>query len=233
MNLPRRSDLNKLVDALAFASFVSLTTTGIILKYILVPGSGHRYTIWQLDRHQWGDLHFWISVGFFSVLTIHLFLHWKWIFAVVKGKTAEYSGRRLGLGLVGLAALILLAISPILSPVEQTSAGEKSKSNEPWTQGKGILQEDQEQEPQKKESTKTENYPQPKFQDGDNPVVFGYMTLDEVSTQNNIPVAKLIELIGADPSTSPNAKLGLLSKEYGFTMEGIRERIARFHSEKE
>lgn len=233
MNWPRRSDLNKLVDVLAFASFASLTTTGIILKYILVAGSGHRYTIWQLDRHEWGDLHFWISVGFFSVLTLHLFLHWKWIFVALKGKSAEYSGRRLGLGFVGLATLILLAISPILSPVEQTSAGEKSKSGELGNKEGTILREGPEQEPQKRESTQTGNYPQPKFEDGDSPVVFGYMTLDEVATQNNIPVAKVIELLGVDPGTSPNAKLGQLRKDYGFTMEEIRERIARFHSENE
>ncbi|HMB04500.1 MAG TPA: DUF4405 domain-containing protein, partial [Isosphaeraceae bacterium] len=70
---------NFLVDSLAFAGFVLLTATGILLHYLLPPGSGHRMTIWGLDRHDWGRVHFWISVAFLGSLALHLVLHWKWV----------------------------------------------------------------------------------------------------------------------------------------------------------
>jgi amino acid transporter len=63
-----RSTLNLSIDGFAFAGFVLLTTTGVLLRYVLPPGSGHYSTIWGLDRHEWGGIHFWIAVVFFSVL---------------------------------------------------------------------------------------------------------------------------------------------------------------------
>ncbi len=115
----KRTNLNFIIDLVAFVGFVVLTTTGVLMRYILPPGSGHYSTIWSLDRHEWGGIHFWISVVFFSVLALHLVLHWRWIVSVVTGRTREGSGFRAGLGIVGLAAVLALAISPVLTPVER------------------------------------------------------------------------------------------------------------------
>src|SRR4051794_18528135 len=59
-----RTTLNFVVDTAAFVGFVLLTTTGVLMHYLLPPGSGHRTTIWGLDRHDWGQVHFWISAVF-------------------------------------------------------------------------------------------------------------------------------------------------------------------------
>lgn len=114
----KRTSLNFIIDAIAFVGFVFLTTTGILMHYVLPPGSGHYSTIWGLDRHQWGAIHFWIAVIFFSILTIHLILHWRWIVSVATGKPREGSGYRIGLGILGLFVLIALSISPLITPVE-------------------------------------------------------------------------------------------------------------------
>lgn len=115
----KRTHLNFIIDIIAFVGFVMLTTTGVLMRYILPPGSGRYSTIWRLDRHQWGDIHFWISIVFFSILTLHLVLHWRWIMCVVTGKPREGSGFRLGLGIVGFITVIALALSPLLTPVER------------------------------------------------------------------------------------------------------------------
>ena len=119
------TDLNLIIDVVAFVGFVLLTTTGVLMRYILPPGSGNYSTIWNLDRHEWGGIHFWISVVFFSILAIHLILHWRWIVCAVTGRSREGSGIRAGLGIVGLIAVVGLAISPLLAPVERdlTSKG--------------------------------------------------------------------------------------------------------------
>jgi hypothetical protein len=126
-----------IIDASAFLGFVALTTTGVLLRYLLPPGSGRFSTVWELDRHEWGGIHFWIAVAFFSVLAVHLVLHWRWIRNVVTGRPREGSGLRAALGIVGLLAGVALAASPLLAPVERavTTTGASSPSRH---QGDGI-----------------------------------------------------------------------------------------------
>jgi hypothetical protein len=100
------------------------------MRYVLPPGSGHYSTIWGFDRHEWGGLHFWISVVFFSLLAVHLVLHWRWIASVVAGRPREGSGLRVGLGIIGLLALVAFSISPLITPMKKNA----QKAN-----GSGIL----------------------------------------------------------------------------------------------
>jgi len=82
----KKKHLNFIIDTIAFVGFVVLTTTGVLMRYILPPGSGRYSTIWSMDRHEWGDIHFWVSVVFFLILAFHLVLHWRWIVCVVTGR---------------------------------------------------------------------------------------------------------------------------------------------------
>lgn len=52
----KRTHLNFIVDVVAFVGFVVLRTTGVLMRYILPPGSGRYSTIWGLDRHEWGGI---------------------------------------------------------------------------------------------------------------------------------------------------------------------------------
>ncbi|ATX79180.1 protein of unknown function (DUF4405) [Mariprofundus aestuarium] len=114
----RRTNINFIIDVIAFIGFVVMTITGVLMRYVLPPGSGHYSTIWSLDRHEWGSIHFWMSVVFFSLLTLHLVLHWRWVMSVVTGRPSEGSGFRAGLGIVGLLTVIALALSLLLTPVK-------------------------------------------------------------------------------------------------------------------
>ena len=113
-----RPKVNFVIDSCGFAGFVLLTATGVLMRYVLPPGSGRFTTLWTLDRHGWGNIHFWLAIAFLSVLVIHLFLHWRWIATVLRGRPREGSGARVALGTVGLFALLALAIAPFASPVE-------------------------------------------------------------------------------------------------------------------
>ena len=116
----KRSKLNFLFDAIAFAGFVFLTSTGVLMRYTLPPGSKRFMTIWGLDRHEWGDIHFWISIVFLGLLAMHLLLHWRWIVNIITGRPREGSGLRAGLGIVGVVGLLALGIAPLLSPIDTT-----------------------------------------------------------------------------------------------------------------
>jgi hypothetical protein len=101
-----------LIDVLAFIFFVFLTSTGVLLFYLLPPGSGRGSTIWYMDRHEWGDVHFYFAVGFLLILLYHVIQHWRWVLSLVRGKQQSYSRNRIALGLVGLFALLLIADPP-------------------------------------------------------------------------------------------------------------------------
>jgi hypothetical protein len=119
----QRSNQNLIIDITTFIAFVLVTTTGVLMKYLLPPGSGHHTTIWGMDRHEWGDIHFWMCVVLLGLLAVHLILHWKWIVCMIRGRPREESGARVAIGIVGLIALIAIAVSPIVSPVEIDESG--------------------------------------------------------------------------------------------------------------
>jgi hypothetical protein len=119
----KRARLNFLIDAVGFIGFVLLTATGVLMRYVLPPGSGRRITIWGLDRHGWGAAHFWIAIAFFAVLAFHVWLHWRWIVCLLQGRPREGSGIRLGLGILGIAAVLALASAPFMSPVQRSTGG--------------------------------------------------------------------------------------------------------------
>jgi len=114
----KRANLNFILDVLSFIGFIFLCTTGVLMRYVLPAGTGHYLAIFGLDRHQWGAVHFWISVIFLSFLALHLILHGRWLLSIIAGHTHEGSGVRLGLGLVAFLALTALAMAPLIAPVQ-------------------------------------------------------------------------------------------------------------------
>ena len=115
-----RKTMNLIVDAVAFGCFVLLATSGILVRYVLPAGSGHFTSVWGLDRHDWGAIHFWIAAILFGTLTVHLFLHWRWIVSVAKGGPRQESGLRVAFGVVGVFAVLALSVAPLVSPVESS-----------------------------------------------------------------------------------------------------------------
>jgi hypothetical protein len=88
----RRMTVNFIVDLAGFIDLLGLIFTGFVIKYVLPPGSGgrgqelhggqgagHIKSLWSMTRHEWGDVHFYMSVVFIALMLIHLALHWTWI----------------------------------------------------------------------------------------------------------------------------------------------------------
>ncbi len=81
----RRDTLNFVVDLLALIAMMGLIATGLVQRYLLPPASrgGRGLALWGLDRHEWGDIHFWIAVALGALLVLHVALHWTWVCALV------------------------------------------------------------------------------------------------------------------------------------------------------
>jgi hypothetical protein len=78
-----RTIANIIFDSVAAFLFLGMMATGYILRFPLPPGSNKTLILWGFTRHQWGDIHFWISLGLLVVLVVHLVLHWNWIVTVI------------------------------------------------------------------------------------------------------------------------------------------------------
>ena len=88
----KRSTLNFVVDLVSFIDLLGLACTGFIIKYILPPGTSGlgrelgggrgreeiKY-LWSMTRHEWGDIHFYLALGFVILMVAHMILHWSWI----------------------------------------------------------------------------------------------------------------------------------------------------------
>ena len=75
-----------------------------------------------MTRHDWGSVHAWLALIFVLLMTSHLLTHFKCMKAVFLGKARDGEGYRLIAGLVGLAALMLIAIAPLVSPVDDAGS---------------------------------------------------------------------------------------------------------------
>jgi len=198
------------VDAIAFVLFALLAATGTLVRYTLPPGSGHFNTVWGMDRHEWGQLHFWMAVGLLAVLALHVFFHWKWVVSMVKGRPREGSGGRFALAVVGVLALVGLIAAPFFAPVEQT--GEPGKRRHA---AREVIETHEGAETHEDADA---------HEDGLR--IQGSMTLLDVERETGVPVAVLVEGLGLPADVSPDERLGRLRRAHGFEMSDVRTVVA-------
>lgn len=139
----KRVNLNFGLDLAAFLALLMLISTGMLIEFRLPPGSGghesygygwravERATpvIWNMTRHQWGEIHFWIAVTFTILLAFHLVLHWKWIVATSRNLIPQFSRPTLLLWLIVIVGVLVIAI-PLVSPKVDSSPYRPSPSLE-------------------------------------------------------------------------------------------------------
>jgi hypothetical protein len=80
----QRTIVNLIVDLTAAVLLLAMIATGYLLQFPLPPGTNKALSLWGLTRHQWGEIHFWISLGLLTMLAVHLVLHWRWLVNVIR-----------------------------------------------------------------------------------------------------------------------------------------------------
>lgn len=114
--------LINLIDLLSFAVLIFMMSSGAVLEFTLPARSGPA-SVWGLSRHEWGDLHGYLSLAFLLLMAVHLMLHVRYIKSALMGKASREQNYRLAIGLIGLLSLLALALAPPLSPVDETARG--------------------------------------------------------------------------------------------------------------
>lgn len=107
-----KNSLKRVLNLLLYLSLCGLVGTGALLTWKLVPRSrgGGGLQVLGMDRHEWGDLHFWLGATMVVVTVAHLLLNWQWL------KKIASSGKmwRLVMGLlVGLMIICGIYFLPL------------------------------------------------------------------------------------------------------------------------
>ena len=107
----RKNSLNYLINALALLAFSCMVSTGLLLKFIIPPGRESSSKYWlDIHRHDWGDIHAYLGLGFLILVVTHLILHWGWIKAMTWGTRDNPKSLAQRTGVFGTVAIILVII---------------------------------------------------------------------------------------------------------------------------
>jgi hypothetical protein len=237
-----RPTLNFLIDAAAFVAFAFLTTTGVLTRYVLPPGSGRYATLWGLNRHGWGDLHFWVAVVLLGVLALHLVLHWRWILCIVRGQRSEGSGARVALGLIGLIGLLGLAAAPLLAPVERTGMPRQWSGLSPSAiQAPQFAQPRETTEavptPLTQETSQAPRVPPAPLPDGvpesqapGTELIRGSMSLRQAAEATRVPLDYLVTHLELPHGVDPNERIGRIRKRYDISPDDVRRVVNEYRA---
>lgn len=191
-----RNWLNFAVDTITALLALAMVLTGMLMRWVLAAGSGRRGLLWGLSRHQWGDVHWWLSLALVGVALLHIALHWQWICSmmlricrgsgVIQSRLASRAAGvvvAVALGLL-LWGFVVLARSSVTVPVGGATPPGRVQP----------IQVD----------------------------IRGSTTLGQAAEMLNIDVATLCERLDLDPSTRPDINLGVLARNKGMTMSDLR-----------
>jgi hypothetical protein len=224
----RKNTLNFVVDLAALVVMLALVATGLLLYFILVPGSrgGQGLALWGWSRHDWGDLHFWLSLSLLALIILHVILHWDWVCFTVRrwvspaaARTCKMSvgaqwlwGLALTVAVVGLVGGFLgLAVANLTRGAddEHGHLNNRRPAQNTAEPGAGLATGEGAGGAHDAEEIR------------------GSMTLRSAAAVAGVDVELLKRELGLPASVSGEERLGRLCKDYGLEMSAIRAAVSR------
>lgn len=203
----KKSDWQYLIDTLLFICMFGIAFIGILMGFFLAEGptirESEKYFL-GLHRHQWGDIHLYLSLAFILLIILHLILSWSWI----KGKSQALFKKRWGsaIAVTVLGSVLLIFVFWIFTPkypliYENYGRGIGSRAGGDFSPRDFINEE--------------QGYV----------TITGNMTISQVEHITGIPSYSFFRELGLPTDTSPDETLGQLKKKYGFTLVEARDAI--------
>ncbi|MFC2169607.1 DUF4405 domain-containing protein [Acidobacteriota bacterium] len=219
----KKSDWQYLVDTLLFLSIIGIALIGFLMGIFLPQGptapESSKYFL-GLHRHQWGNIHFYLSIAFVTLLIIHLVLSWKWI----KNKSRQLFKERWNTALIfiALASVLLIFLFWALYPRVPgayedygTRAGERAK------------------QPKLSEKRYPKHDEKFSYEDGlASIVITGQTTLRQIEKATGIPAKTIAAELRLPSNVSIDETFGRLRRGYGFTIQDVRDAITSLMEKK-
>ena len=251
----KKSDWQYVVDTLLFLCIVGIALIGFLMGFFLPKGpsapEASKYFL-GLHRHQWGNIHFYLSIAFVTFVIIHLILSWKWI----KGKARQLFKKGWGIMLSSTAAasILILFFFWILFPKLPgtyedygTRAKSKARHQELMEEGsphpeetvfyeegeKKEKIETQEKQVKKEEAEHEEKLTRGRMaEDASGILITGQMTLLDIENETGIPARKIADKLDLPLNTPLNERIGRLRRRHLFTMQDVRDAIVSLMKKK-
>ena len=104
----RKNDWKYLIDALLFVDICSMAAIGLLLAFVIPSGKSPEASKYfmSLHRHEWGDIHLYLSLFMLGLLVLHVWLNWTW----VVNSTRSYVGEKWQKALWSLSAAWLVVL---------------------------------------------------------------------------------------------------------------------------
>ncbi len=210
----KKTDWQYLVDTLLFLCIVGIAFIGFLLGLFIPKGptapESAKYFL-GLHRHQWGNIHLYLSIIFSVLIIIHLILSWKWI----KAKARQiFKGR-------WATALILTAIASFLVLFLFWSLYPKLPGA---YEDYGIR--DGERATRQQISKERHLIHEEKIfcEDGTVDIVItGKTTLRQAEKATGISAKKIAAELRLPSNVSMDETLGRLRRRYGFTIQDVQD----------
>jgi len=216
----KKTDWQYLVDTLLFLCIVGIVVIGFLMGLFIPKGptapESAKYFL-GLHRHQWGNIHFYLSIAFTALVIIHLILSWKWI----KGKARQIFKRRweTALILTAIASILVLFLFWSFFPKVPGAyedygirAGERARRQQLSKEGCPIPEEKDEEKLTKGRMA----------EDASGILITGRMTLYDIEDKTGVPARKIADKLSIPSNVPLNETLGRLRKRYLFTMQEVR-----------
>jgi hypothetical protein len=216
----KKTDWQFLVDTLLFICMFGIALIGILLAFFIPEGPSaqpsSKYFL-NLHRHQWGNIHLYLSLTFICLVIIHLTLDWKWIKAkAVKIFKKRWKTALISTILVSIFVIFIFWISYPKEPgaYEEYGRGEGRGGGRTYSQATDWAQRED-----------------LGAQDSSTVTLTGTMTLLDLEKASGIPVSRIAEVLGLPSNVSEKETLGRLRKKYGFTMIELRDVLTKLMNE--
>ncbi|MBM3285331.1 MAG: DUF4405 domain-containing protein [Candidatus Aminicenantes bacterium] len=199
----KRTDWKYLVDTLLFICMVGIAFIGLLMGLVLPKGPGvqesAKYFL-GLHRHQWGNIHFYLSLAFVVLVIIHLIVSWSWI----KGKARMLFKRGWAAMLILTAIASLLVLSLFWAFYPKVPGAYEDYGVRAGRQAKAEA-----------------------FQEDPSSIlIHGQMTLRDVERATGIPAEEIAAAIGLPAGVSLDETLGQLRKRFPFLLQDVRDAVS-------
>jgi hypothetical protein len=243
----KEQDWKYIVDVLLFICLGGMTLIGIVMGFVVPTGpaspESSKYFL-GLHRHQWGNIHAYLSIAFVILTVVHIVLNWKWITA----KTSQIFKKKAAPVLVSAAVvpfLVLLVFwlftpkdaekyqefgreAPGIGRWQEPDTDEKAPIAGETAAGRKIRDEGaaKADSPPRHGGAVSEDH-----RAAGSLVITGQLTLYDIERATGLSARSVADRLGLPSSAPLNERLGRLRRLYGIEIETVRDLVDRMLKE--
>jgi len=234
------SKLNLTIDLFMFIVLMMMAGIGFLIKYILIPGFKRNEVygrdvelyFWGLDRHQWGTVHLIIGFIMFSLLFLHIILHWKQVVSIYRKMLSGKRLRTFFAIVFAIVSILFLAGPLFLKPeisheITHPHLGRSYREipdAEQNTRGAPVIKATGDPSGETPEAPAAPGNRRINREIHTELEIYGSMTLREVAIRYHIPEEELAGHLQI-PLSATGERLGRLRRAYGFQMSELRDYV--------